>query len=87
MAEVDNEFAQVVFDFWVDEAIFDARLHKAKFVADVITCATELMGEHSLRFVQTVDGIGQLNFVTGTRLLRFQNRKDFWGQQVAANNG
>ncbi len=69
------------------QAVLDVGLHIAKLIPNVITIAGEFMGEDTLGLVQCVDGIGELNFVTLTRFLIFENIKDLWCQQVTANDG
>lgn len=87
MRELNNILSQSVVRFGVAQAVLDRSFEVAFLVADIEALALVHVGKYTLRLVQSIDGVGQLNLAAATWLLLFKNVKNLGCQQISTDNG
>ncbi|KXU03392.1 hypothetical protein SORDD24_01795 [Streptococcus oralis] len=68
------------------ESVVDGGFHKAKLVSDIVTSPLELTSKYTLCFIEGVDCICQLDFISCAWSLVFEDLENFRREEVAANN-
>ena len=68
------------------KAIRDGSLQITQLAATVVANAAEVIGIHRLLLKQVCNGIGQLDFATGTPACRLELVEDLGCQQVGAHD-
>lgn len=85
-SKLDEVILQIIFDLWVFEGVVDGCFHEAKLVSDIVTSPIELTSKYTLCFIEGVDCICQLNFISCTWSLVFEDLENFRREEVASDN-
>ena len=83
---MDEVVFQIIFDLWVFESVVDGCFHKAKLVSDIVTSPFELTSKYTLCFIEGIDCICQLNFISCTWSLVFEDLENFRREEVASDD-
>ena len=68
------------------ESVVDGGFHKAKLVSDIVTSPFELTSKYTLCFIEGIDCICQLNFISCTWSLVFEDLENFWCEKVTSDD-
>ena len=77
VAQVNEVLLEVIFNLRMFKCVIDRRSHESEFVTDIITVSSKFASKDALCLVKCIDGISQLDFVSSTWFLSFQNTENF----------
>ena len=85
-SQLDEVIFQVIFDLWVLEGVVNRCFHKSELIPNVVTSACKFAGENTLCFIESIDCISKLDFISSAGSLLFENIKNFWCEKIATDN-